>query len=166
MTDFQFLDITEAIREILIGEVTLTDSTRKLAQSEVRHLGADNIYNGRRPADSEHDWISILLMDQEIVEDTEAPGACGWSIVRTSIYAKQPRTRTRLYAAVRQTLQRIDVSVTVRGSGTDLRISSCLMLPSGQEEPDDIRDASDEWWNEHPIDWRIRHNLIAPVGVS
>ena len=164
MAEFRFKSLSEAFEAMLNGQHEFQDETRRTAQSVVRQICEDRIYNGRRPATMQHAWLSIQLLDTEPVEDTEQPGQCAYSTIETTCYSKDPAERERLVAAVGQTLRRVETTVALVNE--TVRITSCMLVSSGEDEPQKTTDASADYWHEHPLVWRVRHPMVTPVGLT
>jgi hypothetical protein len=165
MTEFDHQDICEALRNILRGEHTFTDATRITAIEQVQHLAEARIYRGRRPQGvGLGPFISItkpsVLREYALhgeVDEVE-------SAVEIICYSLDADLTDRLQDAIRQSLTSLKADITV-GTST-ITIGGCTLDEEGDFEPDDPRDASDEYIFMYRQSWRINHSQVVPAGVN
>lgn len=161
MPDFAYEDVTEAIRNIFRGQHAFTDTTRTTAVQQIRTIGEDRIFPGRRPENAKRPWIEDTEVGSDPRYGTQQGRLKHASFIEIVCHANDREIAMRLGRAVIQCLDALSATIwTKRG---DLDICSSYLESSNEPTPDKIPDASKDYEFEYDTTWKITHSRILPT---
>ena len=153
----------------------LTDATRLLAQREVANRVETRIFRGRkqqtdntpdrRPVDGK-DYM--VLLEEEVTPEYHLGGELSsvMSNVRMDIYSIIPDRVEEIWENARKAITSLSGTITLR-DGVTVFIAGCTLEPgSGQLDPDEPEDASDEFLYIFRGVWRVTYDQATPAGLA
>ena len=162
-------DAIAAFESIFTRIHELTDATRALAQKEVANRVENRIYRGRRPqGDAEDQQDYMVMLEEEQAPEYHLGGELSstMSNVRIDIYSIIPDRVEEIWENVRKSLTSLSATVTLR-DGSTLFLAGCTLEPgSGQLDPDEPEDASDEFLYIFRSTWRVTYDQTSPTGIA
>ena len=162
-------DAIAAFESIFNLTHSLTDATRLLAQREVANRVEGRIYRGRRPqgeAEGQQDYM--VLLEEEVTPEYHLGGELSsvMSNIRMDIYSIIPERVEEIWENARKAITSLSGTITLR-DGTTLFLAGCTLEPgSGQLDPDEPEDASDEFLYIFRGVWRVTYDQATPAGLA
>jgi hypothetical protein len=159
-------DVKQAIKEILTGGYTPTDSVRLDAQKQILHITEGRIQTRRRPTNvGGEPTITVISPVSEPDDDLSGRGTCATSNVEVRVFSRNERQGFVLWDAVAQLLTGFS-GITVTTIDGNMIIGGTWLIEHGEPDADEPIDASDEWTFEYIGVFGVSHQVKAATGFS
>lgn len=158
------LSVGSAIRALLRGDYTPTDSTRLAAQNHVMSVTKKIVNRGRRRQSGPSGAVSVQVIDVDRDYHLKGEGTCSRSLVEVSCYSVGSREMDVLQEGVRQLLTSFRDQVTTDDGS--LWVAGVHSISESEENPDIPVDGSDDWAFQYNFIFRVFHEAAVPSGLK
>lgn len=158
------LSVGSALRAILRGDYTPTDSTRLDAQKSLLSVTGRTVTRGRRRQVGSRGAVSLQVIDVDREYHLAGEDDQARSLVDVNCYADGSREMDVLQESVRQLLTSFRDQVTTDDGS--MWIASCHVVSEGEQTPEIPQDGSDEWAFVYNFIFRVVHEINVPSGLK